>query len=591
MTRPVAPVAKPTLPSALLKPNATRSLCSRPFSSRQNRIRSIRVPPLAASAKNDNGFAASATQAISRMGKKTVYLAGVSGPLTTRIAKKLLQNNVQVVTGVPEDDPASEALQFALKYELLKKDEAKRLKIRTVEDFGDPASFGIPSGCIVVVVAGDQQGGLKVDDKVISAVATAAAESRAARLVLVTPLGSSGGGGFFGLFGGGGGSSNGVALKAGTGELKLNRTEQQIVDSELPFTIVRASTDADSDAEGTSGIAATVAGSMGRGAQPLSRGQAASFVSQVVLQGGTDTSFVIEAAAAEEEADTPVALTVAQVLPDAMISNAEEEEEEEEVEEEPQPPPARRQRASRAAPQRAEASQDNEESSPSASSFNLKSLFGGRGAQQAVADVEEEVEEAAEQVAKPARGFLNRRPKVKQQAEEVVEEVAEVAEKAPNPFKSLFGGRPKQAQQEVEEDARELQSSAKSAAASAKRGARRLVPRVAQKVEEVAEAPAEKKSGAFWSMLGADKASAAQEEEEEEAPQPKRFFGLGTQRVKQQADKAQKAAEKAPRAAAKKVKSKASAAAEDAEDAANGKKGGFLQALGIGQKTKYADDE
>jgi hypothetical protein len=46
--------------------------------------------------------------------------------------------------GVPEDDPANEALQFALKYELIKKDEAKRLKIRKVDDFGDPASFGIP---------------------------------------------------------------------------------------------------------------------------------------------------------------------------------------------------------------------------------------------------------------------------------------------------------------------------------------------------------------------------------------------------------------------------------------------------------------
>lgn len=82
----------------------------------------------------------------------------------------------------------------------------------------------------MVVVAGDQQGGLKVGNQVISAVATAAAESRAARLVLVTPLGSSGGGGggFFGLFGGGGNSSNGVAMKAGSGQLKLSRTEQQV---------------------------------------------------------------------------------------------------------------------------------------------------------------------------------------------------------------------------------------------------------------------------------------------------------------------------------------------------------------------------
>lgn len=39
------------------------------------------------------------------------------------------------------------------------------------------------------------------------------------------------------------------------------------------------------------------------------------------------------------------------------------------------------------------------------------------------------------------------------------------------------------------------------------------------------------------------------------------------------------------------VKGKASAAAEEAEDAVKPKKGGFLQSLGIGQQTQYADDE
>ncbi len=46
--------------------------------------------------------------------------------------------------GVPEDDPAGEALNFALKFELLSKEEAKRLKLCTINDFGDPGSFGIP---------------------------------------------------------------------------------------------------------------------------------------------------------------------------------------------------------------------------------------------------------------------------------------------------------------------------------------------------------------------------------------------------------------------------------------------------------------
>lgn len=56
---------------------------------------------------------------------------------------------------MPEDDPAEEALQFALKFELLTKEEAKKLKLRTIDDFADPDSFGIPRcphrSCTVVV--------------------------------------------------------------------------------------------------------------------------------------------------------------------------------------------------------------------------------------------------------------------------------------------------------------------------------------------------------------------------------------------------------------------------------------------------------
>ncbi len=45
--------------------------------------------------------------------------------------------------GVPEGDPADDALDFALQFELIKKQEAKNLTIREV-DFADADSFGIP---------------------------------------------------------------------------------------------------------------------------------------------------------------------------------------------------------------------------------------------------------------------------------------------------------------------------------------------------------------------------------------------------------------------------------------------------------------
>lgn len=49
----------------------------------------------------------------------------------------------RTAAGVPEGDPADDALDFALQFELIKKSEAKALTIQEV-DFADPDSFGIP---------------------------------------------------------------------------------------------------------------------------------------------------------------------------------------------------------------------------------------------------------------------------------------------------------------------------------------------------------------------------------------------------------------------------------------------------------------
>ena len=122
--------------------------------------------------------------------------AGISGQLASRVVKELLQAGVSVlagtvglaqlqistaaaphqtrlvtetscehlslqryynniitryVTGVPEDDPAAEALDFALQFELIKKQEASKLQLQEV-DFADPDSYGIPrwgTACIM----------------------------------------------------------------------------------------------------------------------------------------------------------------------------------------------------------------------------------------------------------------------------------------------------------------------------------------------------------------------------------------------------------------------------------------------------------
>lgn len=52
-------------------------------------------------------------------------------------------DRLHTAAGVPEGDPADDALDFALQFELIKKSEAKALTVQQIH-FADASSFGIP---------------------------------------------------------------------------------------------------------------------------------------------------------------------------------------------------------------------------------------------------------------------------------------------------------------------------------------------------------------------------------------------------------------------------------------------------------------
>lgn len=497
-----------------------------------------------------------------------MYVAGISGQLSARVVRALLTQGVQVVAGVPEDDPAADALQFAVQYELLKKQEASKLQIREI-DFGEPDSYGIPKGAAVLVVLGDVQGRKKMTDKQVQQAVSAAIDADAGRIVLATPLGGAsggGGGGFFSaLFGGGGG---GASVSRGTGDLRLSRTEQQVYDSGVPFTIVRYGSQPNEDVAPAGGIQLTPAGDTGKSAV-LGRDAAASVIAQALLQSDPAESYVLEASVSPAEIAGPIPEAVAEVLPSAEV---EVEEEEEEEEEEEAPPPVRAargaaSRASRFAQQAAEDSDDEDDeedeglSKSSSPAFDLKSFFGGRGLPKAE-EVEDEVEEAAEEVAKPVR--------------------------------SLFGGRPQQAKKEAQQTASAAQRAAASAGRKAASAASRGARQASKEVEEAA--PKQQSGSVFRSLLGLDDGKDAEDDAADEAPAaPKRpfSFGGGTKVLKSKASKPAAAAPQRPARPAKQAAPARGRAAEKKEDSAapSKKSGGFLKNLGFNQDTVYADED
>ena len=159
-------------------------------------------------------------------------------------------------------------------------------------------------GARVVLVVGDVSGKRRADAGVLARVLEAILENgkRVSQMVLVSPLGGGGGGG--GFLGGGKAKSGG----------RLSALEQQVVESGVPYLIVRAaSPDKVTDRYG--GEASIVAGPPGSLPASLqaSRAQVAEAVVAAMKATRGGGSAIIEVGADPRAPEQPLARLIAQV--------------------------------------------------------------------------------------------------------------------------------------------------------------------------------------------------------------------------------------------------------------------------------------
>ena len=173
----------------------------------------------------------------------------------------------------------------------------------------------------VVLALGDVAGGRRSDQRVSSAVLEAiqANRNRIGQLVVISPAG--GGTGVFGRAG-------------GAGAPRLTPLEQAVVDSRLPYLLVRTATLVDDRSSGEAGLVAAA----GLGGVPsslaVSRAKVAKAVVAAISQAAG--SAIIELGASDEVPDQPVEVVLGSVLAEAealapAAAPAEEEEDEEEA--------------------------------------------------------------------------------------------------------------------------------------------------------------------------------------------------------------------------------------------------------------------
>ncbi|KAK9819063.1 hypothetical protein WJX81_005190 [Elliptochloris bilobata] len=464
-------------------------------------------------------------------GSGEVFVAGgANGLVSTRLVQELLKSGEKVAAGapcVPDAAAAQAVVDFAVRFELLGKAEAGRLRLVEL-DFSDSNALAaaLPRRASTVVAVLGDTSGARNESRAALALLEAAEAVGAGRFVLVAPVGGSRGGGtVFSLFGGGGGTSSA-------------QVEQAVANSSLATAIVRTGR-IEADVPSGGRVELAPQGALPAGAT-ISPTQVAHVVAQVLAQASG--SVLLEAWAGDEAADGAadgrgdIAARVAEVLPAAAI---EEEEAEEEEEPEAAPPPA-------AAP--------------------LGGLFGrAKAAAKGAADEAQELADDAPQPAKRMGGLFGR---AKAAAKDTAEDVKEAVDKKPR--KPVFGvlSRAMAAANDDEEEP------APKKGFFGGFGTQRLLT-------EPKEEPATASANPLATLFGGKTAKA------EEAMQtrggrarPAARGARGTQPVS-----AKTKARAAPAPPARR-----GSRGVPADDAPKPKRGGLLQVLGIAQQTVYNDE-
>ncbi|KAL0030841.1 hypothetical protein WJX77_009090 [Trebouxia sp. C0004] len=495
-----------------------------------------------------------AVQAIKKSVGGDVFVAGGNGQLSARIIQELLRGGFKVTAGVADVEQAQAGLNFAKRFEIIKGAEAKNIRLEAV-DLSDESAIAdaLPRNARVLVAVGDSSGGQRADNQLLDRTLSAAVSKGAKQFILVTPLAGGGGGGLFGgLFGGGGGSSK-----------KPSRIERQVAESGLDFVIVRtAKTEGGEPSLAEAGVSITPQGSL-TSSSKVTRSQVAEVVAEVVLQAQTDV--LVEVAADRDTPSQNVDSAVAQALPDCSIAEEAQEENEEtggQQEDQGLPLPAKG-LFGRTQAVKARAQQPEGDSLPQQ---NGAGLFGGRSrsSPDAPTGPQKQKKIGAKLVdAKPAFGDQDDGESKSQKG-------------GGGGLGGLFGGRSK-------------------ASADAPTGSQKE-----KKIDSklVDAKPAGKQRGGFGGLFGGKKQQEEEEQEEDSASQnPLAGLFGGAKKAKAEAQQATPSVQGARKSASEGVAAKVRQGKSVAKQAAssNGaapkKKGGFLQALGLGQESVYADDD
>ncbi|XP_020103656.1 protein plastid transcriptionally active 16, chloroplastic-like [Ananas comosus] len=255
-----------------------------------------------------------------RKDAQTVFVAGATGQAGARIARSLLRGGFTVRAGVSDLAAAQELARIAAAYKIISPEEAKRLN--AVESaFGDPEAIAkaIGPAAKVVVTVGPAEKSPSAAAAAASAVTTddALQVVRAAELAGVGHVAVVYDAGTGGVAAGGASTYNvldGITsffanLFAQSQPLTLGEFLSKVAETDVSYTLIKASLTDDYAAEGSYGLVVSQEGSTPAGTTArykVSRSQIATLVADVFSNTAVAENKVVQVSTSPSAASKPI---------------------------------------------------------------------------------------------------------------------------------------------------------------------------------------------------------------------------------------------------------------------------------------------
>ncbi|MEW5297735.1 MAG: hypothetical protein WDW36_000920 [Sanguina aurantia] len=251
---------------------------------------------------------------------------GATGPLAVKVIRQLLNSGIKVVAGSDDVAAVKTVFDFAKKYELISKAAGANLSIAELD--GSPASLkAVPRGAKLVIIEQDQLAkGVSVDMEAVEQALELAVAISASQVILVSCASAPAAPAAapapaFKLFNFGGAPAAKAPKAATQATSELSASEQMVVDSGVPYAILRANgTDSLLDSE-TEAQFITLAplGSLPPTAASSGE-QVATVVNQLLTTVGSD--FVVEMTDSDETPEQDRREVLAEIISAAQEAAA-----------------------------------------------------------------------------------------------------------------------------------------------------------------------------------------------------------------------------------------------------------------------------